>query len=320
MANFSANRHHARMERLEIWRITDTTPGHLSQTAGLIAAMERVRKVAVRDIPAWRPLQLPTQLFFPPFKQLPDASPDLILCCGHRTHLTALALRRAYGGKLIVLMKPSLPLRLFDLVVVPRHDGVRASPRVIQTEGALNPLTAAGPHHADRGVILIGGPSRHHDWRSSSIVEQVRRLVSGSPGVRWTLTTSRRTPEDSDAALRGLRLPNLEIVPFKQTPPGWVAEQLALVATAWVSEDSVSMLYEALTAGVAVGVLDVPRRGHSRINRGIDHLVTDRRVVRFTNWTPEVPLPRSEPLAEADRVAAEIIKRWFGRVEHGPVR
>jgi mitochondrial fission protein ELM1 len=51
----------------------------------------------------------------------------------------------------------------------------------------------------------------------------------------------------------------LTIVPFAATSPDWLPTQLARADQAWVTADSVSMVYEALTAGAAVGVLDVPR-------------------------------------------------------------
>ena len=70
------------------------------------------------------------------------------------------------------------------------------------------------------------------------------------------------------------------------------------------------MVYEALTAGVAVGLLSVPRLSQDRVTRGIDALVKDGQVVRFEDWKAGVPLHAAmPPLAEADRVAAEIVRR-----------
>jgi mitochondrial fission protein ELM1 len=70
-------------------------------------------------------------------------------------------------------MRPSLPVWLFDLVVVPRHDELPEGGRIVLTEGVLNPLTADGAHNPDAGIILIGGPSRHHDWDKTQMLRQV---------------------------------------------------------------------------------------------------------------------------------------------------
>jgi hypothetical protein len=70
------------------------------------------------------------------------------------------------------------------------------------------------------------------------------------------------------------------------------------------------MVYEALTAGVGVGLLETPRHRKDRVTRGIDALIESGRVTPFANWTGEMPLRRiNPPLAEADRVAAEILRR-----------
>lgn len=304
---------------LKIWRVTDLRQGHLAQSEGLCDALGRLTTTDVISIPALPRLEAIADCLWPPYGASPEYpharseldARGLILCCGHRTHLTGLALRRTLGGHLVVLMRPSLPLRWFDLVVAPRHDGLAASARMLQTEGVLNPLTPEGPHRPDRGLILIGGPSRHHKWDNASLIDQLRKVASATPRMRWTLTTSRRTPAATTHALVSLRVPGLDVVPMEQTGQGWVAAQLAEASSAWITEDSVSMVYEALTAGVAVGLLGVPAKASSRVIRGVEDLVAEGRVARFANWHPGSELPHRAPLAEADRVAREILRRWY---------
>lgn len=283
----------------------------MSQTAGLVAALGRVRSVEVINVPALGAAALLSAAFGGngPWSRFAGRRP-LILCCGHRTHLTALALRRATGGRIVTLMRPSLPLGLFDLAVIPEHDSPASSLKVIPTTGVLNPMCATGPHDPRRGVFLIGGPSHRHGWNNAALLKQIRSVAIGSPGTEWVLTNSRRTPPDTFADLASESLTGLSIAPCTQTPSGWVAEQLAAAGTAWITEDSVSMVYEALTAGVAVGLLSVPRLSQDRVTRGIDALVRNGQVVRFEDWKAGVPLHvATPPLAEADRVAAEIVRR-----------
>jgi mitochondrial fission protein ELM1 len=89
-------------------------------------------------------------------------------------------------------------------------------------------------------------------------------------------------------------------------------ERLASAAQVWVTEDSVSMVYEALTANAATGVLAVPARRASRIARGITALTRDGLVTRFADWQRGKKLAApAAPFNEAARVAAWIGEKWL---------
>jgi hypothetical protein len=78
-----------------------------------------------------------------------------------------------------------------------------------------------------------------------------------------------------------------------------------------VTEDSVSMVYEALTAGVATGLLRLESRGDNRIARGNRALQADGALTGFEDWHSGTPLrPPAESLHEADRAARWIRERW----------
>ena len=189
-----------------LWLITDNKPGHRSQLQGLAQALAARTAVTAHwiDAPAGRDAlwQWLTGRF-PSGAALPD--PDLILVAGHRTHLAGLAARRARGGKLVALMRPSLPLGCFDLCVIPQHDAPPVRTNVIATRGALNTARPSAERNADQGLFLIGGPSKHHGWDSAGLRAQIDAIVAATPGMRWTLTTSRRTPADTEAALLDLQ-------------------------------------------------------------------------------------------------------------------
>lgn len=243
-------------------------------------------------------------------RDLPD--PDLVLGVGHRTHPMMLAVRAARGGRIVVLMQPTLPLSLFDLAIIPEHDAPRSHANVIATRGVLNPIRPASAPQPDRGLILIGGPSRHVRWSDEVIVEQVRTVAGDDPDMRWALTTSPRTPVTMIERLRDCDLLNVTVTPFAETRPGWVAEQLDRASRAWVSADSVSMVYEALSAGAAVGVLEVPERRHSRVSAGLNELIREGLVTSYSMWeqTRRLEWPRT-PINEAERCAEHVIDRWF---------
>ena len=294
-----------------VWAFTDGKAGHENQTRGLLAALARRRPVDARwiNVPAYASVlsSLMTRRFLPGVGLPP---PDLLIGAGHRTHLPLLAARRAHGGRTIVLMKPSLPRAWFDLCVIPEHDSV-AGANVFTTRGALNPVEP-GKKDAHAGLILIGGPSRHHGWSENDILSQVEAIVAREKDIDWRLTTSRRTPLATTARLRALSFRNLTVVPVSETGPSWLLERLTGAAQAWVTEDSVSMVYEALTANAATGVLGVPAKRESRIARGIDALTRDGLVMRFSDWQRGKKLAApTVPFNEAARAAAWISEKWL---------
>ena len=294
-----------------VWRLVDGRPGHENQTRGLVQALAARCPVEVRDLAApaaWQAAAWWARSRFPPGEGLPD--PDLILGAGHATHLPMLAARRARGGRTVVLMRPSLPARWFDLVVVPRHDDL-TGPDVIRTLGALNPVRP-GEKQAGTGLLLVGGPSRHVEWHSEAVLDQVREIVRAVPETRWRLVTSRRTPPGFAAAARAL-FPGsgLEVVEPHAVDADWLPAALAVAPVAWVTADSVSMLYESLSAGAATGLIEVPARGRSRLQQGVAELIREGRVVSFSAWRAGVPLQSGPPLAEADRVAGIIQARGW---------
>jgi hypothetical protein len=100
---------------------------------------------------------------------------------------------------------------------------------------------------------------------------------------------------------------DIQVFPAEATPSGWLEGQLARAGEAWVTPDSVSMVYEALTAGCRVGLFDLPAKPASRVARGVLALKADGLVSAF----PHPPRPNRHPLNEAGRCASLILERWF---------
>ncbi|MHB1353193.1 MAG: mitochondrial fission ELM1 family protein [Thiobacillus sp.] len=310
---------------LLVWVVSDGKPGHVNQSLGLAEALARAAPTEIHTLPALPAWRAGLALLLKRFPGSPLPDPDLIVGAGHATHLTLLAARRARGGRTVVLMKPSLPRRVFDLCIVPEHDAVEPDAHTLVTEGALNrirPPALRTTETATRGLLLIGGASTHFAWDSDAILLQIQSITARTPAIRWTLTTSRRTPEDFVAQLPRT-VPNLTVVPHTATPADWLPAQLARCDNVWVTPDSASMAFEALTAGADVGVFDLPVNPKSRVAWAIARLADAGRVTRFTAWcAQETPYPAlrrktNPPLAEADRCAAWILD-WLGANHREP--
>lgn len=292
-----------------IWRFTDGKPGHEKQTLGLAHALLRHRVGECHDIPAadrGTALLHWLQGRFPVGTALP--APDLLLGAGHATHFALLAARRAFGGKAVLLMRPSLPLSWFDLCVIPQHDQPPTRDNVIAIRGVLNDVQTASNGAPERGLILIGGVSSHYRWDDEKVARVVTQITAATPQVAWQLTTSRRTPDSFAAALPQPLPPNLALMPHTQTGPGWLEQALGQAGQVWVTEDSVSMLYEALTAGAGVGLLRLDDPRDTRVRRGVEQLVAEGWVTPFDAWHPGAELPRPpQAFNEAERVARHIL-------------
>jgi len=298
---------------LVIWRFSDGKAGHDNQSRGLCEALARLRPVDVvtlAPLPSGAALLTLLRGRVSAWRDLP--APDLLLGTGHGTHLSLLAARRSQGGRTVVLMRPSLPLRCFDLCLIPEHDAPPRRPGVLVTRGVLNRIQPSAALEPDRGLLLIGGPSSHFDWDDVGLQRQITRIVAADPTIRWVLTTSRRTPPSFLETLTVSAEPGLTVVPVTETGPDWLPAQLARASRVWASADSVSMVYEALTAGAAVGVLDVPSKHPSRVGWGLRQLAAQGWVTPFTDWQRSQRLSRPDVVFnEAERCARWMSEQWF---------
>ncbi|MGE0485049.1 MAG: mitochondrial fission ELM1 family protein [Gammaproteobacteria bacterium] len=294
---------------LVVWQLCDGKRGHERQVEGLLAGLARHRALDVHRVDVTRGLardawQALTRRF-PAGDGLPD--PHLLLAAGSACQGALVAARRARGGRSVYLMCPSLPWRWFDAVVVPRHDDPATVANLVVSEGALNPVRPAAVRAPALGLVLLGGPSAHHGWDSAAIVRQVEGLLARTPRRDWVVTDSRRSPPDLGAALRALERDGVRYVPAAGCAPGWLPGELGRAAEVWVSADSVAMIYEALSGGARVGVLDVPARRRDRITRIAADLHARGWIMRGDEAAPAAPPPA---LDEGGRVAALLLQRW----------
>ena len=298
---------------LVVWRFADGVRGHENQSDGLIAALTGRVDVSMHTVstPRNRRIEVTWRaLMGADYRTLPN--PDLLIGTGHATQLPMLAARRRRGGRVVVLMKPGFPTGWFDLLIVPAHDRLQARANLLVTRGSLSRMRPADKKNTHEGVILIGGPDREHPWAPDELTAQITAIVERHGDIHWSAASSRRTPTDYLAKLRELGLENLETVAENDVASEWLPAKLATAATAWVTEDSVSMLYEALSAGAATGLLGMPWRsaGISKRNLG-DGLLAEGLVTSFDAWfNGQALTPPSQLLNEAGRCAEWILENW----------
>lgn len=285
--------------------MADGKPGHDNQSLALVENLKELGGIPWRDIPLddWKSyLRMRTA----------SETPSMIVGAGRSTHLGMLALARRFDCPSVVLMKPTVSTPFYDLCLVPEHDfeeGASLRQNIFLTKGMLNRIPLSIPHKESRGLILIGGPSKHHKWDGGPLREAIERIVTERPELTWEVTDSRRTPEGFLKELGDLPL---TLHSSQETDPDWLPQTLVAAQEVWVSEDSMSMIYEALTAKAKVGLLPMPRAtGRGRIIRGLDGLIADNWVKAYDpKDNLDLPPPR-DSLNESFRCARALLDRYF---------
>jgi mitochondrial fission protein ELM1 len=320
------------MKPLSVLAYFDGRPGHEKQTQGILDALAGMTPIKIDSVKV--PLSPATYLkdltiYFLPFlqgiAQRNDFQPvDLVIGTGSHTHLPMLLQKKRQhksSGKqarLVTCMTPDkYLLSRFDLCFIPMHDQPALVDNVFITQGPPNTVRHGGDQYSDRGLILVGGiDTKSHIWHSSAIIGMIRMIVDKQPGISWTVSSSPRTPEETCNSLAELAgsMQNVKFFRSEDTPAGWVEEQYNLNRSVWVTADSVSMVYEALTAGCSVGVLPVEwLRQDNKFLRSLRNLTGNSLVVDFHDWQQGTPMPmlKDKPVNESRRCAEEILRRWW---------
>ncbi len=294
---------------MHIVYVSDGKAGHRSQALGLFQAMQRQQanatfeEVSINDLPI---ISLIKALFSSKTSLLQQA-PDFIFGVGSHTHFRVWLLGKVFKkANTVILMKPNLPIAWFDYAVIPEHDGILSNERVIVTRGALNPIRNENRHQAGRILIALGGSSKRHQWNHEKVLLSVQKFVECNSNSEIILTTSRRTPVGFIDILKQQSFTKcLQICPVEQTPQGWIFEEMQKAEAVWVTEDSVSMIYEALTAGCRVGVIAMDRLKQDRITNSVDILLEKKLIANVFDINL---LPEGQVLQEADRVVYQLTK------------
>lgn len=300
---FNVGRSNAKtlQQPLTVWVYNDGKPGHTNQLRGLLQELKKYALINVK----WIDVNSQNLSLFDTIKKLKQRcnKVDIVLGAGHKTHFPMLLARLFTRAKSIVLMKPGLPISWFDLALIPEHDRVHGKPNIITTTGVLNTITPSPQKDPTKGLVLLGGPSKHFNWDDASLIEQISRITESQPHINWELTTSRRTPESFIRLLQASSA-KIRLIGYDQTHPNWVTEKLALASQTWVSEDSTSMLFEALTSGTKVGVLELSSLKQGRLQRCIQRLIENKKIISYSQWqqSPVFPLNASS-LHESARCA-----------------
>lgn len=315
------------MEELACWVVSDGSAGMENQCIGLAEALGLtpvVKRVALRT--PWRQLTPYWRIgnrFAAGPKGDPIAPPwpDLVIGTGRQSTAVTLGVKRLTRGRAftVQVQDPRVSPRLFDLVIVPRHDRLRGD-NVLVTRGALHRVTPAiladaaarfaprlAPLPHPRVAVLIGGDNGVYRLTPGIVGAVADRLaaLTRSHGAGLMVTPSRRTGADNTAILRDRLsgLPGVELWDGSGENPYFA--YLGLADAVVVTCDSVSMISEACSTGKPVHVIEM-EGGSPKFRAFLDGLYKDGLARRFDGALDHWTYP---PLDETRAVAEEIRHR-----------
>lgn len=271
-----------------------------------------IRRVDPRPPQVW----LPARLWWSPLGALTPARrhdfappwPDVWIGCGRRSVPYSIAVRHWSQARTFVVQcqHPRVPAALFDLVVPPEHDRLDG-PNVLPIVGA--PVwfdkVDAGATGARTLLVAVGGPSASHAFGPDTDARLIAMLGRArTAGWDLRVTTSRRTPAHTLAALVGLRDKGVTVWTGTADGPNPYAAWLATSHAALVTADSTNLLCDAAWFGLPITLFALPARGTAAkfgaLADRLEALGHLRRGEDPAIW----PAPR---LRESPRVAAAIL-------------
>ena len=249
--------------------------------------------------------------------RLPDPGDAVIIGAGGTAAVVGAALRRP-GRPVVQVQHPRIDPGRFDLIVVNRHDGL-TGPNVVVTRTALHRATAArmataaaewAPRlaHLPRPLVavLVGGSNGRFrlDAAVAAALGAGLAAMMRVDRVGLALTPSRRTSDAARAALTAAVVPG----------GGWVWDMagdnpyfglLGLADAIVVTEDSVSMVSEAVATRVPVLLAALP--GRSRRIRLFNRFLLDEN--RMRPFAGRLDLWPVAPIDDTQAAADEMCRR-----------
>jgi mitochondrial fission protein ELM1 len=270
---------------LHLWILSDGNPGHYNQSAAIADRLSLTHEVSFDWIDAklnlrgvLRPLlaaglniykgrlspALIEKIYTIP-EGIPAKQPDLIVSSGGKTAFLNIMLGRLTHAKtLFIGTPPGIDCRQFTRLFVLEHlprcpesllldiIPTRITPQKIE-EAGQDYLSERDIHGQRLWCMLIGGSSRSHhysdkDWRE---LAQGMNILAQRHGIKWLVTTSRRTDRAAERILsENLQPRYVEDAAYWGIEPRKVVSAFLGASEAiFCTQDSLTMLTEAMMSG-----------------------------------------------------------------------
>lgn len=268
-------------ERLLI--LSDGRPGHVNQALAYARLLELPHEIRRVSFPGrWKKalsylfdrLGFYSEGLFTLDGPIPFCTQ--VVSAGSGTYYANRVIALKLGVFSVAIMLPRGYRLDYGLIIAQEHDRPPVAENILslpvnisspQPQGLVAPV-------ADKPSVafVIGGPSRHYHMDVDQLRDQLVQAFSLFPQGDFLVTTSPRTPPEVDRLIESL--PFRYRVLYSREPANPIADFLQIGSYVFVTQDSTSMISEAVTYGQAcVEVLPLPgTEVHNKISHMVDAL------------------------------------------------
>lgn len=207
---------------------------------------------------------------------------DLFVGAGSTTYYALKFYARRYAKPSIALMYPKGYRKDFSVIIAGAHDRPKPRANLKISPVSLSFSRPQGLYKPQRKSIgfIIGGPNSCFEL-GDEILKHIEGVRAQFADCEFALTTSPRTPRATESALEKLGWDYSVI--YGREPINPIGDFLAQCEWVFISEDSVSMISEAVSNGSAnVAILSLKRKdAHNKFDDFISALVSTGHARRY---------------------------------------
>ena len=312
------------MNKLKGLLLTEGLHGMISQVEGLAKALNLDyfhEKIELNS--PWNlvpPLFTPKKKFI--FKNQLNKEYDVIISCGRKSVIPSIVLKK-YSKKKVVnihIQNPRVPIKNFDIIVAPDHDGLDG-PNVLISKGAIHYLSIEEINKAkdylleklqkqkEIVTLILGGPTKYYNYNNENMIQIFSKINKQiiEKNLQLIVIPSNRTPEKTIQFAKEYFNKNRLII--DNVDKKAYLSSLALAKYIIVTCDSSSMISEAALTGKPVYVAMIPAIKNDKRFQKFRNLLESMNIIRkldvdLDTWNYEI-------LDETNRIAKLIKEKLF---------
>ena len=207
---------------------------------------------------------------------------DLFVGAGSTTYYALKFYARRYAKPSVAPMYPKGYRKDFSVIIAGAHDRPKPRANLKISPVSLSFSRPQGLYRPQRKAVgfIIGGPNSCFEM-GDEILKQIEGVRAQFADCEFALTTSPRTPRATEGALEKLGWDYSVI--YSREPVNPIGDFLAQCEWVFISEDSVSMISEAVSNGsTSVAILSLKRKdAHNKFDDFISALVSTGHARRY---------------------------------------
>ena len=207
---------------------------------------------------------------------------DLFVGAGSTIYYALKFYARRYAKPSVAPMYPKGYRKDFSVIIAGAHDRPKPRANLKISPVSLSFSRPQGLYRPQRKAVgfIIGGPNSCFEM-GDEILKQIEGVRAQFADCEFALTTSPRTPRATESALEKLSWDYSVI--YSREPVNPIGDFLAQCEWVFISEDSVSMISEAVSNGsTSVAILSLKRKdAHNKFDDFISALVSTGHARRY---------------------------------------